>query len=215
MTIIVVGKTQVKSNLEVVSELEHGHDAEDVADVGELDLTTAEIDTLTIKDGIQLKDDSAMAFTPSSPNGTQIPGAIYRFGRQANFGDQTAGLLDGIDFKYQLGGHDQELSVQLHPSAPCIDIIGTRDANIPWMRITDSSDNRNLFAIHDDGSLETPGWKSGILPDAYHESLAIQHTSLYIGKCELSEVNHELHVQHLKVPFEINTKSVQFYDGEY
>ena len=131
MTVIIVGTEQVKSNLEIVSEIGHGHDAEDVKDVGELDLTTAEIDTLTIKDGIQLKDDSAMAFTPSSPNGTQIPGAIYRFGRQSNFGDQTPGLLDGIDFKHELAGEYQELSVQLHPSAPSIDISATKDQAEP------------------------------------------------------------------------------------
>ena len=87
MTIIVVEGEQRKSYITFDSG--HTHDADDLED-GDLDLTNAEIDTLTIMDGIQLKDDAAMAFTPSSPNGTQIPGAIYRFGRQANFGDTTS-----------------------------------------------------------------------------------------------------------------------------
>jgi len=198
MTVIVIGDQQRTTY--VTADSGHGHDAEDLQDIGELDVTNAEFNTVKITAGAQLTKDAALAFTPFDANGVQIPGAIYRFGRQSDFGDATQGLLDGIEMKHELELEDQELSMQLHPSQPCLDINATKQANVDWVRITDSSDLRTILAIHDDGTIETPGWNSGSLPDGHHESLAVQPLSLYVGKCKLSEVNHQLHVEHLKVP---------------
>jgi len=206
MTIIIVGNEQQKTSIIPTESTDaHGHEAEDVVDVGKLDISSGEIDTLDcttlkITGGAELTLDAALGFKPVDANNQPIVNALYTFGRNPDYGEQVAGLLDGITMNRILENEDQELYMQLHPSVPNIDIYGTREANVPWMRITDSSDNRLVFAIHDDGTLETPGWSSGILPDAYHESLAIQPSSLYIGKCKISEYNHQLHVQHLKVP---------------
>ena len=206
MTVIIIGTESSTTHLEPVSGIttEHGHDAEDVEDVGTLDISTGKIDTLdsetiAVSAGIQLTEDSAIGFTPFS-NGVQVAGALYRFGRQSNIGDQTPGLLDGISMVRELDNEDQSFSAQLHPSQPTIDIASTKEPGIDWIRIVDSSSGQVVFAVHNDGSIETIGWNSGVLPDGYHNGLAVQKGSVYIGKSKLSELNDVLHVSHLKAP---------------
>ena len=187
----------------------HGHDAEDVVDQGKLDLSNAEFDTVTVTSGAQLKLDSALAFTPADSNGNQISGAEYRFGRQENFGDTTEGLLDGINFKHQLQNEDQKISIQLHPNAPSIDIEGTKHTDVDWISIKDSSTNNTVFAVHDDGTIESSGWVQGSLPDGYHDALAVEGNSIYVGGTKLSEANGKLHVSHLKSPPHIPVRLTQ------
>ena len=116
MTVIVVDGEQRSTY--ITADSGHQHDAQDLIDAGELDVTNAEFDTVTITAGAQLTDNAALAFTPFDGNGVQIPGAIYRFGRQSNIGDATEGLLDGIEMKHELDDEDQQLNIQLHPSQP-------------------------------------------------------------------------------------------------
>ena len=176
MTVINVGGIQTEDFV-TIHRGEHGHEAEDLLDVGVLDVSSAEFDTVTITEGAQLTQDAALAFTPFA-DGVQIPGAEYRIGRQENFGDQTAGLLDGLNFKHTLDSEEQKINVQLHPSQPTIDIEGTKTGGSDWIRIVDSSSNTVIFSVHHDGSIQTPGWSSGSLPDAYHEGLAVQDHDL-------------------------------------
>jgi hypothetical protein len=179
MPVVVIGTEQRISYIEPDQGV-HGHEAEDLIDT-KLDLTEGEFDTLMIKDGVQLVSDAALAFTPYDSNGDQIPGAIYRFGRQSQIGDTTQGLLDGLEFKHELAGEDQEINIQLHPSQPCIDINCTKDAGVDYIRVTDSDSLATILAIHDDGTIETPGWGTGDFPEGFLGSAAIDPHSLYIG----------------------------------
>lgn len=179
---------------------DHHHDAEDVQDIGQLDLTNAEIDQLTITSGAQLKLDAAIAFTPADENGAQIAGAEYRLGRQEAIGDTTTGLLDGLNFKHTIDSEEQKVNIQLHQSQPTIKIEGTKEANVDWVNIEDSLTNQTVFAVHDDGTIESAGWASGSgnLPDGYHGSIAVQSESLYIGQSKLSEIDGKHVVKVLK-----------------
>ena len=112
MVIISVGD-QIFEDFIQYDAHDHHHDAEDVKDVGKLDLTNAEIDQLTITSGAQLKLDSAIAYTPSDINGDQIPHAEYRLGRQENIGDTTEGLFDGLNFKHTISSEEQKINIQL------------------------------------------------------------------------------------------------------
>jgi hypothetical protein len=208
MPVIVVGGQQSISYIEPDSGI-HGHEVEDIIDEGKLDITEAEIDTLTIKDGVQLISDAALAFTPYNNAGQQVAGAIYQFGRQENIGDQTPGLLDGLTMKREINNKDQELNIQLHPSAPCIDINCTKNAGVDYIRMTDSDTLATILAVHDDGTIETPGWSSGPLPDGYLGALAVPGNSIYIGSSRLSEKNGVFHCSHLKAPPHIPLRLTQ------
>ena len=157
-------------------------------------------DTIFVDGGIELQNDAALGFVPFDDQGVQVPGALYRFGRQTNIGDPTPGLLDGLSMVRELDGDDQEFLAQLHPSQPAIDINCTKDAGVDWLRIRDSSDNSTIFSVHNDGTLETPGWGTGELPDGYNNSFAVGSESLYIGSSKLSEVAGKLNLSHLKAP---------------
>lgn len=199
MTILSVGG-QIYTDYVDLHRGDHHHEAEDLVDNGKLNITDAEFDTLTITSGAQFKLDSALAYTPADSNGQQIPDAEYRIGRQENIGDTTQGLLDGLNFKHTLDSEEQKINVQLHPSAPTIDIEGSKDANVDWLRITDGESNQVVFAVHDDGTVQTPGWASGDLPDGYHSSIATGSNSVYVGGVKLSEANGGLKISHLKAP---------------
>ena len=161
-----------------------------------IDMVLAE--TIFVDGGIELQNDASLGFVPFDSQGVQVPGALYRFGRQTNIGDPTPGLLDGLSMVRELDGEDQEYVAQLHPSQPALDINCTKDVGVDWLRIQDSSDGSTIFAVHNDGSLETPGWGTGELPDGYNDSFAVGSESLYIGSSKLSEVNGKLHLSHLK-----------------
>ena len=76
MTIVSVGGTSYSDYREVYRGGEHDHDPTEIKEdntTQALDLTNIVVDTLKIDVGGQMKNDSALAFTPASPNGTQIP----------------------------------------------------------------------------------------------------------------------------------------------
>ena len=160
MTILSIGGVTYR-DLDPGVQATHTHSPDDVQDnaAETLDLTNLECDTLKIEAGAEMVKDAALAFVPYE-NGQQVSGAIYRFGRQANFGDQTQGLLDGLSFQHNLDSEDQKASLQLHPSAPSLRIEGSKDDGVDYIQVVDES-GATVFAVHGDGTIETPGWGSG------------------------------------------------------
>ena len=133
-------------------------------------------------------------------------------GRQQDKNEPLVGLLDGIMHKRTIDGQVHEYIQQLHPSWPKIDIRGTTEDNVDWLRITDDVTGDPVFAVHSDGTIETEGWKSvdNQLPDAYSHAGAFEAHSLFIGDSKLSLKNGRLQVSHLKVPPYIPKELTEF-----
>ena len=125
------------------------------------DINVLNTDTLEVSSGIQLVDDAALAFTPFDSQNQQVPDAIYPFARSNQIGNTTPGLNDGLHFQRDLetGGvtHEQKINIQLNPSQPTISITGKKDSFVNWIDIKNTDDD-TIFAIHDDGTVQTAGW---------------------------------------------------------
>jgi len=167
------------------------------------DINVLNTDTIEVSSGIHLLDDAALAFTPSSPGGNQITGAIYRFGRSNQIGNQTPGLNDGIHLQrgLEVDGvtYEQKVNVQLNPGQPTISISGKKDSGVNWLEI-ENTDGDKIFAIHDDGTVQTPGW-DGVneLGDHYSHTVATEGDSLYVGAVKLEDTStSNLAISHLK-----------------
>ena len=109
--------------------------------------------------GLETLDDGA--FAHKYENSTAEDPNYIRVGRQGNTGETTVGLLDGIHHKRTIDGQVQDYMQQLHPTVPKIDIVGTTNPNVDWIRITDDDTDDTVFAVHSDGTIETTGWGRG------------------------------------------------------
>jgi len=231
MTIIVVGNNSYTTSLEPAHAAEdHGHDELPMEDSnlkdGQIilkanpppdgkyiwvqkdndDQFTVETDgvvrckALVSSGGLETLDDGA--FAHKYENSTAEDPNYIRVGRQGNTGETTVGLLDGIHHKRTIDGQVQDYMQQLHPTVPKIDIVGTTNPNVDWIRIIDDNTDDTVFAVHSDGTLETTGWKSidNNHPDAYHGGAAFEGNSVYVGSSKLSIKNAKLQISQLKVP---------------
>ena len=151
-------------------------------------------ESLISQTGIETQDNGAFVAKYSNNSG------ILRMGRQPNIGDQTVGLLDGIHHERTIDSNLQFFRQQLHPSQPKLQIKGTTDSGVDWLKITDSTSDNDVFAIHSDGTIQTDAWNSVDIehPDQYSHSVAVHSDSLYIGKCKLSESSGQLVIKRLK-----------------
>ena len=231
MTIIVVGNNSYTTSLEPTHAAEdHGHDELPMEDSnlkdGQIilkanpppdgkyiwiqkdneDQFTVETDgvvrckALVSSGGLETLDDGA--FGHKYENSTAVDNNFIRVGRQENIQDQTVGLLDGIRHQRTIDGQVHDFLQQLHPSLPKIDISGTTDDNVDWIRIIDESTANTVFAVHSDGTIETKGWDSvdNNHSDAYHHGLALEGNSVYVGTSKLSIKNGKLQISQLKAP---------------
>ena len=184
MTIIVVGSNAYTTSLEPTESAEdHGHDELPMEDSnlkdGQIKLKanpppdgkyiwvqkdnenqfTVETDgvvkckALESEGGLETINDGAFAhvYANNAPGDSNF----IRVGRQGNVGETTVGLLDGIHHQRKIDGQVQEYMQQLHPSVPKIDIVGTTNSNVDWIRITDDDTDNTIFAVHSDGTVET------------------------------------------------------------
>ena len=151
-------------------------------------------ESLISQTGVETQDNGAFVAKYSNNSG------ILRMGRQPNIGDQTVGLLDGIHHERTIDSNLQFFRQQLHPSQPKLQIKGTTDSGVDWLKITDSTSDNDVFAIHSDGTIQTDAWNSVDIehPDQYSHSVAVHSDSLYIGKCKLSESSGQLVIKRLK-----------------
>ena len=152
---------------------------------------------VTTVTGQHTADNGNFSWTHSSGEG------LLRLGRQQDHSDQTVGLLDGIHHQRTIDNVLHKFNQQLHPSEPKLTISGETDDGVDWMTITDTSTNLPVFAIHNDGTVETHAWTS---PDTYEHPDLSSHTtatsasSLFVGKCKLSQLQGTLNVSHLRAP---------------
>ena len=161
--------------------------------------------------GVETLDDGACAHKYS--NNTDVDANYIRVGRQSNFGSPvTVCLLDGIRHRRRIDSQVHEFLHQLHPSVPKIDISGTTNENVDWIRIRDGITENTIFAVHDDGTIESQGWKSSDihLSDAYHEAAAVGENSFYVGASKLSIKNGKLQISQLKAPPYIPKRLTEF-----
>ena len=151
-------------------------------------------------------------FAHKYSNNTAEDNNFIRMGRQQNKNEPLVGLLDGILHKRTIDGQVHEYMQQLHPSWPKIDIRGTTEDNVDWLRITDDVTGDPVFAVHSDGTLECGGWGSVEidLPDGYSGSHAVGSESLYVGDSKLALKNGRLQISHLKVPPYIPKKLTEY-----
>ena len=175
MTIIVVGSNTYTTSLEPTHAAEdHGHDELPMDDSnlkdgqiklkantppdgkyiwiqkGNEDQFTVETDgfvqckALKSAGGLETINDGAFAHVYA--NNAPGDANFLRVGRQGNAGETTVGLLDGIHHQRKIDGQVHEYMQQLHPSVPKIDIVGTTNSNVDWIRITDDDTDNTIFA---------------------------------------------------------------------
>jgi hypothetical protein len=128
----------------LICEDDAGEEKFTVDKVGNLTCTTGEFSS-----GVTITGDAALAWLPGDGTNGEL-----RFGRQQNYADPTVGRLDGIHHQRTIDSEVQIFQQQLHQSEPKIDIYGTTENGVDWVRIKDSLTNDVIFSIHDDGTLE-------------------------------------------------------------
>ena len=125
---------------------------------------------------------------------------LLRLGRQQNLVD-TTGVWDGIHHQRTIGGVTHTFNQQLHPTEPKLQIKGETNSGVDWFQIVDD-DNEVVYAIHDDGTVQTRANSSVDIehPDVHGHTIATSAASVYIGRARLSELEGRLFVSHLKAP---------------
>ena len=178
--------------------LQCGSIADNTVNLCQIDAVgSIQCNAITTVAGQHTNDNGNFSWTHSSGEG------LLRLGRQQNHLDQTVGFLDGIHHQRTIDNVLHKFNQQLHPSEPKLTLSGQTNAGVDWMTITDTSTNLPVFAIHNDGTVETHAWTS---PDTYQHPDVTSHTtatsasSLYVGKCKLSQLQGTLNVSHLRDP---------------
>ena len=107
--------------------------------------------------------------------------------------------MDGIYHKRTLDSVDCTFNQQLHSSEPKLSIVAETDPGVDWMLISEAATGDPVFAIHDDGTIQTRAWQSADYehPDTHASSVATGPDSVYIGRVKLSDKNGVLKIQRL------------------